>query len=192
MLKNLSKSEKILVGVGCIIFAGILLFCLWFFNGIYYDTPLEAVDAERDSNTLYTGDYLSDELFTVRELICIEVVEETAEVIYISKADTFSVATCIYSDLRGKWFYEGIWSTQDLENDDDTFIYRKGNSLEYVGVRRGNTVWGIKLADGSALYVNGEKTIVKKYDFEFQGQNKEIEFWYAENITNDDYTVEAR
>ena len=193
MLKNLSRPKRILICVGCILFVGILLFCLLYFDvGGYYDTPLEALDAEKDACTLYTGSYLSDELFSVHELIDIIDVEDVVKILYVSKADTFCLATCKYNNSRKKWSYRSLWHHDSIEGTPYGYIYQKGDPLEDVGSRRENTVWGLKIVDGSILYVNGVKSNVKKYDFYFKGKNQEIEFWYVENIFEEDYTVESR
>lgn len=190
MLKNLSRPKKILIGIGCIVLAGILIFCLWFFNGIYYDTPLEALEAEKDSATMFTGEYLSDELFTVKELLDIIEIEDEAKVLYISEADTFTVVSCEYSSLRKKWSYIGISFSGDPENS--TSVYKKGDSLEYAGDKINTTVYGVKLADGSVPYVDGKQADVKTYEFSLRGKVYGVEFWSIEGITNDDFVVEFR
>lgn len=190
MIKKLSTAQKVLLGVGCILLAGILLFCLWFFNGIYYDTPLEVLEAEKDSATMFTGEYLSDELFTVKELLDIIEIEDEAKVLYISEADTFTAVSCEYSSLRKKWSYIGISFSGDPENS--TSVYKKGDSLEYAGDKINTTVYGVKLADGSVPYVDGKQADVKTYEFSLRGKVYGVEFWSIEGITNDDFVVEFR
>lgn len=79
--------------------AGILIFCLWFFNGIYYYTPLEAVAAERE-DPLPIGPYSCDELFDIKELLDIVMIEDEARVLFISEAETFNCDSCEYSSMR--------------------------------------------------------------------------------------------
>ncbi len=79
--------------------AGILIFCLWFFNGIYYYTPLEAVAAERE-DPLPIGPYSCDELFDIKELLDIVMIEDEARVLFISEAETFNCVSCEYSSMR--------------------------------------------------------------------------------------------
>lgn len=190
MIKKLSTAQKVLLGVGCILLAGILLFCLWFFNGAYQDTPLEALNNARDATTSHTGGYVSYDLYTVKDLLDIVEIEDMAIIVFVSAADTFNCVYCEYSNLRNKWIFDGIAYSGDPENS--TTIYKKGDSLEYAGAKLNTTVFGFKLADGSVPYVDGKQADVKTYTFDLKGKEYGVEFWYVENITNESFTIEFR
>ena len=87
-----------------------------------------------------------------------------------------------------KWRYRGIAYEGDLENA--TTVFKKGDSLEYAGEKIKTTVCGVKFVDGSVPYVDDIQAEVKSYEFVLNGKEWGIEFWYVENITNENYTIE--
>ena len=186
---KISNKLKIIVGIGCIIIVFIIFLFIAILSEPAHKTPLDAMEYWRDtSNTV--GEYQERDLLTVKELLGIVYIENDAYVYYISGANVFTEVTCEYDNKKDSWGYKAIGYESNL--DFPSRIIDTGDEVVEHAARKGNYVFGLKMADGKTPYVNDIEATVKTFDVKLNAKEYQVQFWYVENILDENYMVEVR
>ena len=173
---------KLRIGLFALIM-GIALLIVFFVlpSDKWKDTPQEALADEAEFSTID-----EDGILEIDQLLDIFYFKDTAEMLYVSEADT--LVACTFWRNDNEQFCVAGYSSEDplddphyfvISDDPDQWIGQPYTCLNDEGI-----VYGYKYSSVQ-LFVNDVPVYTKTYTFSLGGKEWSIDYWWAENVEFD-------
>lgn len=145
------------------------------------DTPQEALRDEAEFSTIDENGILK-----IAQLLDIFYYEDTAEMLYVSKAGTLVACTFWYNN-EGQFCVAG-YSSEDSLNDPHYFMLSDNPDqwiiCPYTSLTEQRIVYGYKYSSVQ-VFVNDIPVKTKTYAFDLGGKEWSIDYWWVENVEFD-------
>jgi len=174
------------------VFLSFLLSCITGCNGYIYvgdgwqNTPEEALSIARSSST--SNEY---GIYSVKQMIDTYYISDMAIMYYVSQNETFVEASFV-TNSSGQFHFHGYTEEYNLEEpvsfvlngDPEQWIM-----YSYFQVNDEGTVFGWKYSTAPSVLVNNKETQSKEYNFECNGKSYCLDYWWCDNIQEEEITI---